>query len=550
MLTESFVASTLSLEKKAQAITTKDVGIHFHEYQPIPSLKTSFRKSSTNGNCLAISATHVFAAQADKSVVHVYSTERWNQEAVVPFQEKITCLALAGPYDGAGTLALGTEGGRLILWELATGRQIITPQSHLQKITCLALDPTFNFLLSGSSDSNIHVWSLQSLLSFSQPSDNHAGQSRQYSPLRTLTNHRAPITALISGHSGSKANFVISASKDQTCIIWDYFTGTLIRTYLLSSTPLCLALDPADRAAYAGYEDGSVQILDFYKQDHLTHTYHHPVHETPSPIQPPTLDRWCLPDSLSSVAQSVALSYDGSTLLSGHKDGHVHTWNIAAGKYASTLATDFSLPVTNLIFLPPTGFPDQKPPNVKLVNVVKPRFYEGSTSLGNNDGNVPLTYTHTMQFIRPLLVLDDAPSSLDGALIHPSFPGSLLDEGVAELSANHQVHPSASSNQEFETLRSQNESLKKQLDVALKRQREATAEVLAFEEERVRREEDERIKRARKKKRRIKRMEREEVRRKIVMGEIPDGSPGEEDEDNGEGKRDLSSDTDEVSSSD
>ena len=118
MLTEAFIASTLSLEKKAQATTTKDVGIHFHEFQPIPSLKTSFRKSSTNGKCLAVNATHVFAAQADRSVVHVYSRERGNQEAVVPFQEKITCLALAGPYDGAGTLALGTEGGRLILWEV------------------------------------------------------------------------------------------------------------------------------------------------------------------------------------------------------------------------------------------------------------------------------------------------------------------------------------------------------------------------------------------------------------------------------------------------
>ncbi|KAL8968123.1 MAG: hypothetical protein Q9183_002614 [Haloplaca sp. 2 TL-2023] len=466
MLTESFIASTLNLEKKAQATTTKDVGIHLHEYQPIPSLKTSFKKSSTNGNCLAVNATHVFAAQADKSVIHVYSRERENQEAIVPFQERITCLALAGPYDGAGTLVLGTEGGRLILWELATGRQISTPQSHLQPITCLTLDPTFNFLLSGSSDSNIHVWSVQSLLSFSQPAENDAGQSRLYSPLRTLTNHRAPITALFSGHSGSKANFAISAAKDQTCMIWDYFTGTLLRTFLLSSTPLCLTLDPADRAAYVGYEDGSVQILDFYKQEQLTHTHRDPAHQTTSPIQPPTSDRWCLPDSLSSAAQSIALTYDGSTLLSGHENGHVYAWNIAAGKYASTLATDFSLPITNLVFLPPTGFPDKEPPNVKLVNVIKPRFHESSIGHGNNDGMVPWNYTHTMQFIHPLPLFKNPPSNMDRALTHPSFPGSMLDEGVAELSAIHHVHPSASNSQENETLRSENESLKNQLDAA------------------------------------------------------------------------------------
>ena len=189
---------------------------------------------------------------------------------------------------------------------------------------------------------------------------------------------------------------------------------------------------------------------------------------------------------------------------------------------------------------------------MKLVNVIKPRFHESLIGHGN-DGMVPLKYTHTMQFIRPLPLFNDPPSNLDRALIHPSFPGLMLDEGVAELSAIHQIHPSISNNQEIETLRSQNESLKEQLDAAVKRQSDAIAEVLVFEEERVRREEDERVKMVRKKKRRIRRMEREEVRRKVVMGEFPDGGreegDGEEDWEDGEEEGDLSSDTDEVSSS-
>lgn len=123
MLTESFIASTRSLEKKANATTTKDLGIHLHEFQPNPSLKSSFKKSSTQPNCVAVNATHIFAAQADKSVIHVYSRERNNQEAVVPFQEQITCLALAGRYDGAGALVMGTQGGRLILWEVSYPEQ-------------------------------------------------------------------------------------------------------------------------------------------------------------------------------------------------------------------------------------------------------------------------------------------------------------------------------------------------------------------------------------------------------------------------------------------
>ena len=115
MLTESFIASTLNPEKPSNSVIA---GVHRYDLQPLPALKSTFKKSSTNTNCLAVSPTHVFAAQADKAVVYVYSRERNNQEAVVPFPEKIQSIALAGESDGAGMLVLGTESGRVILWEV------------------------------------------------------------------------------------------------------------------------------------------------------------------------------------------------------------------------------------------------------------------------------------------------------------------------------------------------------------------------------------------------------------------------------------------------
>lgn len=118
MLTESFIASVLSGDKSANTAATKDVGIHLHDFQPIPALKASFKKSSTPANCLAVSASHIFAAQAEKSVVHVYNREKGNQEAIVPFPERIYSLAFAGDPNGAGVLLLGTEGGRVNLWEV------------------------------------------------------------------------------------------------------------------------------------------------------------------------------------------------------------------------------------------------------------------------------------------------------------------------------------------------------------------------------------------------------------------------------------------------
>ncbi|KAL8944264.1 MAG: hypothetical protein Q9216_000559 [Gyalolechia sp. 2 TL-2023] len=550
MLTESFVASTWAVEEKVNATTAKDVGVYIHDYQPNPSLKSSFRKSSTQANCLAVNATHVFAAQGEKSVIHVYSRERGNQEAVVPFQEKITCLTLAGRYHGAGTLALGTQEGRLLLWELATGRQISTPQSHLQPVTCLAADPTFNFLISGSSDSNLHVWSIPSLLSFSRLSQDDSGQPSQFLPERTLSNHRAAISAVSLGHSASRANFAISIAKDQACIVWNYLDGTTLHTYLLAGNPLCLALDPADRAAYIGLEDGSIQILDFYEKPSLIHPLYDPDQQS-TPTQPLPSDRWLLPESSSSPALCLQVSYDSNALLSGHKDGKIQTWNIAKRKYNTRLA-DLSLPVTNLHMLPPTGFPVTPTPSIKLQNVVKPR-YESSLSSGNGSHSnpmIPTNYTFTAQFSSSLS-LPKPPAhydDLDEALTHSSFPTSILEEGIAELAALNDPSIHGQSTKASESLRKENAHLTTQRDDALRRQREAIAKVLELEKDRFRREEDEVVKRARKKRRRVRLMEAEEMRRKVVMGEDVGGVDGTEEMETGEGEEDLSSDTDEMSS--
>ena len=114
MLSEGFITSIRAQPKSANTAIAKDVGIYVHELHPNPSQKASFKKSSTAVNALAASSTHVFAAQADKAVVHVYSRERGNQEAVISFPERIHSLALIGD----GVLALGTAEGRVILWEV------------------------------------------------------------------------------------------------------------------------------------------------------------------------------------------------------------------------------------------------------------------------------------------------------------------------------------------------------------------------------------------------------------------------------------------------
>ena len=114
MLTEHFVAS-ISAPTKPNTGVTKDAGIFFHEHQPLPAQRHVFKKSASAQNGLAVSSSHIYAAQADKAVVHVYNREKGNHEATIAFPERIFCIALALK---DSVLLLGTQSGRILAWEV------------------------------------------------------------------------------------------------------------------------------------------------------------------------------------------------------------------------------------------------------------------------------------------------------------------------------------------------------------------------------------------------------------------------------------------------
>ncbi|KAL4924899.1 putative ribosomal assembly complex component Ipi3 [Aspergillus undulatus] len=444
MLSECFVASTLASAKPSASASLRDVGICFHELQPSSTLRSTLKKSSTAPNCLAVSVSHVFAAQSEKAIVHVYSREKGNQEATVPFPERIRSIAVAGSKNG-DIVVLGTEGGRLILWEVCTGRQVATTAAHLRPVTALVVDPSSNFVLSGSSDASIHVWSLVDLLSFTKPP---SGRDRQppNSPIRTFSNHRAAVTAIAVGHSTGRYNIAVSAAQDNTAIAWDYRTGHVLRNFLLPSNAASVSLDPVDRAFYVGYEDGSVQSVDFYNHQSIQH----PLYDTSlqaTPAQVSSEDRWLPPSADSGAAHTLTLSYDGMTLLSGHENGKVYSWNVGRRKYASTVA-DFTHPVTNVIILPLEGL-YQQAANLKRVahTIVKPRYDHTLSENTQAVGTVPADYEFNTHLLRSSSASETTttPDWFLEAFSHSSFPTSMLEQGLAELAVMGQPGQDATS---------------------------------------------------------------------------------------------------------
>ena len=115
MLSEHFIAS-IAAPAKAPSTSAKGLGIFRYQWQPLVAQDCAFKTSVTPKNCLAVSETHIFAAQADKAAVHVYNREKNDKDADVPFPERISSLALAA---NDSVLILGTVEGRILLWEVS-----------------------------------------------------------------------------------------------------------------------------------------------------------------------------------------------------------------------------------------------------------------------------------------------------------------------------------------------------------------------------------------------------------------------------------------------
>lgn len=124
MLSEAFFSAVSGPPIAANTAISKDIGVYCQTFSPNYAVKTTFKKSAAPVNGLAVSDTHVFAAQNDKSQVHVYSRARGNHEVTVTFPQRIKSIALIGD-----VLAVGTTEGSLILWEVSQARIIVCQES-------------------------------------------------------------------------------------------------------------------------------------------------------------------------------------------------------------------------------------------------------------------------------------------------------------------------------------------------------------------------------------------------------------------------------------
>ena len=311
MLTESLlVATTRTPLDNVDTPSISLVNLH------TGATSTTLKRSHTAARGLAATPHHLFAQQSDKSVVNVYSTATWALQTTVPFPEPFTVLA-ASPC--GAFLAGGTAGGRVYMWELASGRFVASPPIHLQTVTTLAWSRGSTHVIAGSEDTNVSVWSVVALLDSRAP-----GRA----PERVLQRHIGAVTAVVAGRAGSAgpSEIVVSAGRDRSVVVWELHTGVALRRFLVAGTPVSLALDPVERAVYVGLEEGGVQVVELLGGAESSLVWDEKARDVPVTVESPV---WGA-DS-GSAALSLAVGYEGNVLVVGNARGEVGVWDVATG---------------------------------------------------------------------------------------------------------------------------------------------------------------------------------------------------------------------------
>ncbi|MFN6564773.1 MAG: WD40 repeat domain-containing protein [Nostoc sp. ChiSLP01] len=219
-----------------------------------------------------------------------------------------------------------------------------TLKEHSDKVNSVAVTPDNLTLASGSNDKNIKIWSLST------------GEIQ-----RTLIGHTNKVNAVVFSPDGR----LVSCSGDNTIKFWDWQRGKLVNSLeeVHSKSVDAIAISPDGKILISS--SWHIKVGDLFNGKEIS-TLEGNGYISSLAISPDSkifvndsydtikvrefskgnfLDWWKLkittPRLLkghSSKINTLAIGYDGKTLVSGGEDKTVKIWNLQTGELKQTLA--------------------------------------------------------------------------------------------------------------------------------------------------------------------------------------------------------------------
>jgi len=224
-------------------------------------------------------------------------------------------------------LASGSEDETIKLWEVDSGREILSIRGHSGYVNSVAFSRDGKILASGSDDKTIRLWEVKTGKLLCILGDWSRGE---------YFGHSQGVTA-IAFHPDGKT--LASASKDKSVKVWqlgnDLFDpnyGKVMMTLSGHLQPVrAIAFSPDGKILASGSEDNTIKIWDLSLGNTVKNlcNYYQGIH----------------------YIYAVAFSPDGKVLASGGRDRNIKIWQIESGEILQILE-EHSRDVLTVVFSP------------------------------------------------------------------------------------------------------------------------------------------------------------------------------------------------------
>lgn len=290
-----FILSKLGFNLRADA-----------EFKKVQQLKLKLNKVKFNKNSASASHHYQYAQYAKNN--YQQATESIAKEPAIKIQTSLPFkyLQTIGIHQqpcknlviGQGGVIAGINGSEEIqLWQSNTGRSLGSLVGHKGRVSCLALSPSGQTLITGGKDQTIRFWDLRTKRirrTFGGGFDSHLSE----------------ITTIAISPDNQN---LLSCDRDNSLKIWHVNHGKVSKNISFSANVTCLAISPNGQLFCSGGLEPQIRIRQM-QDGQVVRSINN-----------------------NSGVMSLAFSPDGKLLATGGFNRTIKLWDIATGKEIYTL---------------------------------------------------------------------------------------------------------------------------------------------------------------------------------------------------------------------